>query len=215
MSDKAKLIVRFGLIAVGVILLIIFINKGLTYHNEYVEKSGTYDLKLADLQKELLVVKAQVDQETLDVAATESNVHDLNDVGLAVATIQNDLVRNLNKYGIVQYNQLSSLDSNVQSCLQRLDEYFDGEDVRPWYQWAPKSGWTPQWVCDTNYAFYGNTMTTWWSCYNMGEKKNGALLAVASAVYHADTNSFTDLVVYVTETGMKTMATVEEEEGGQ
>ena len=211
-SDTAKLIIRFGTIALGLILIIVFILGGIGKYDRYVETSGKYDLQIADLQKQLLIQKAQADEAALDVSATKSNVHSLNNVGFTVANIQNDLVYQLNKYESAQYGEIAALDVSVQDYLQQLSEYFDADEVRPWYQWINGSTVRPLWKCETNYDFYGTTFDVLWSCYNQGTQGERELLAVATATYNYETQKFSGLTVYVTASGVNMMVKTEDGE---
>ena len=205
MSDMSKRIVRFGTIGLGILLIVIFAFSTMGKYNNYVEKSGNYDLQVADLQKQLLIQKAQADELTVDVSATRSNVHSLNNVGYTIANLQNDLVSQLNRYSTAQYNEISTLDASVQGYLQTLSEYFSDTSVRPWYQWDDQV-LSPAWVCVTNYDFYGNTFDVLWicKCYQSG-LSGEYTLAVATATYHDDTQRFSDLEVYVTDIGQTHM----------
>lgn len=212
MSDTTKLILRFGSIGIGIILLAVFLLGGMGKYNTYIETSGKYDLEIADLQKQLLVQKAQADEAALDVSATKSNVHSLNNVGFTIANLQNDLIYQLNQYETAQYSEISSLDVSVQNYLQQLSVYFDQDDVRPWYHWKNDPNLRPLWKCETNYDFYGNTFEVCWSCYNQTSHGEGKLLAIATASYNYETQKFSNLVVYVTEEGVNWMVV---SEGGE
>ena len=62
MSDTAKRIIRFGILGLGVLLIVIFVFNTMNEYSNYIDKSGEYDLQIVDLQKQLLIQKAQADE---------------------------------------------------------------------------------------------------------------------------------------------------------
>ena len=205
MSDTTKRIIRFGILGLGVLLIVIFVFNTMNEYSNYIEKSGEYDLQIVDLQKQLLIQKAQADELAVDMTSTKSNVHSLTDIGYNIATLQNDLVGQLNRYSTAQYSEIATLDASVRGYLQSLAEYFSDTDVRPWFQWA-ENVVQPAWMCVTNYDFYGNTFDVLWICKGyVRDSSWERTFAIATAVYHNDTNRFSDLEVYLTDIGTANM----------
>jgi hypothetical protein len=177
-------------------------------HDEYVEKSNKYDLSIAELQKELLVEQGRASDIELDIGATQGNVHSASDIGSIVAQLQSDLARKLNEYTEIQLADIKSMDISVQEDLRQLATYFpDASMVRPWYQWNKDV--TAVWTCMTNYDFYGNSLDVLWICEDQSRGALNKLLAFATASYDYPSNTFSDLMVYVTKHGVNRMAVSE------
>lgn len=203
-----KKVVFFGFIGLGILLIVIFATQIMSAHDEYIEKSNKYDSSIAELQKELLVEQSRTSDIELDIGATQGNVHSLSNVGGIVAQLQSDLSRKLNEYTEIQLADIKSMDISVQEDLRQLATYFpDASMVRPWYQWNKDT--TAVWTCMTNYDFYGNSLDVLWICEDQSRSAVNRLLAFATASYDYPSNTFSDLVVYVTERGVEHMAVSE------
>lgn len=196
-SDKTK-----KRVAVGVILLIFISALVLSYAGNWRagklgEEIEATNKKVAALEKEVNKLNDQKAFTDKDVAKT---VNSAANAGNKVAELQN-------KYN--DYNLETQTDLVKENALA-LDEYFGKNDKNsrtPWYT-NQTSDVATKWEFASTYSFTGKNADVVWFC----KDGSGQIYAYVTAVYDADSQTFSKVVRKQTALGQaRVRATIENE----
>lgn len=165
--------------------------------------------ELATLQGDLDAAKAEAEFNTVSQEEMEQMAHSAKATGEAVATLENQYM-SLMQQKVTNAEEESAQREQLLAMSDQFDGYFgENTDMRTaWYNWNAEAAKGVSWEFCTNYTFTADTMNVLWKCMN----ESGQMLAYATAVYQAETDTFTDAVVHVTAIGAQYAPYTEGEE---
>ena len=209
MSETMEKAVKWITIVIGLVLIAIFSVRAVASVTDYKSNMARYDLNIAELQKELLVQQAILDESAQGLSSVSDSVHSINDVGVKIAELQTKYAVTTNDYAKSQLYKHDLLDANIQKYQEALSAYFDFDDVYLWFDWEDTTNLT--WICLTNYNFTGDTIDVLWVCRGSTRTSfEDPIYAYASALYHVDTGKFTDLRTGMTDKGATVVSYVDD-----
>lgn len=167
-----------------------------SYRSEVKSKSN----ELAVLSGDLDALKVKAESNTLSQEKMKETAHSAKNAGEAVATLENSYMTK------VQQKPKTEEEENAQRAdllkmSDQFDEYF-GKNTSmrtAWYTWDSEQVETVTWNFCTNYTFTEDFMNVLWKCVDSSNQ----ILAYATAIYEAETDTFANPEVHVTVVGMQ------------
>lgn len=187
MSELGKKIVRYGTIAVGFVLAVLFIIQGIGAYQDYTLRMAQCDQDIASYQKSLLTGTAELEELEAQLDSMEARLNNMTEEGNRVAQLQNE-------YSRLIYD--GSNGSSIVDVRDALSVYFPFDSVDSWYVWNRSDLKSCSWSCVTSYNIEEDIIDALWVCSN-----GKSVCAYASAVFDASTRCFSDLSVHVTPYG--------------
>lgn len=178
--------------------------------------SRSYQAQMREKQNELAVLQGDLDALNAEAKSNavsqeemEQMAHSAKTTGEAVATLENQYMSRVHQKAS-NATEESAQREELLAMSDQFDSYF-GENTSmrtAWYSWDPERAKEVVWEFCTNYTFTADTMHVLWKCMDGSEQ----MLAYATAVYQAETDTFIDPQVHVTAIGAQYAPYTEGEE---
>lgn len=205
LSDIQRKIIRYGAIALGIILIVVFASQLSPWRQEYENSLADADQRVVKLQQDLTTQNALLESEKNargNTAETEHTWYDMGEAGSILAAVQTDMIRSVNEGGMSaeQVDWLNPTAHKLKVYEQigtDLQQYLDPEDMIQWFD-PTDSGYdaVAKWKCVSGFKYSYQPFDVLWLC----EYKD-QILAVAFAKYDIATGHFYDVSVELTEIG--------------
>ena len=196
--------IRWTALIIGFILVVLAVVWGVTHYLDYNARIAKADADIAEFNKELLLKSSQLESAQGELASQEANTHALNGIGQTVSLWQTQYISTMCDNSLSE-NERSD---KVMAIRDELANYFDEEEIYPWFIGETEDAGTLVWNCSTKYNFYGDTFRMLWECTQPGSTD---IVALASAQYDVMSGRLSGLTVYKTSNSEAYM--LEEGEG--
>lgn len=200
LDDKA---LRFGAVGIGAVLIGLSVwsmsSESFSYQNSVTNREE----QIVDLTEQVSAVSDQAEKET------DVSVSDATEILNQAKTVADKIAALENEYMQLLYQDRSTPESEAafetrqDAIWEVFDQYFGKQNLlrTPWYFADEKIGPGLSWKAMANYKFSGNRVPVVWSC----SSENG-LYSYVSAVYDAESDTFSDPVKCVTGLGNSILA---------
>lgn len=185
MTERVRKGIMIGVIAIGAVLCVVITIMKANKENE-INATIASDQQTLDELNASLTHTSSATTETVD--QIQATLYTASATGARVAVLEND-ARSINV-------EMSGGTEALQANAQETASYFDDDSANlVWYDYDISQNYA--WTFESTYSYDRDQIPVVWTC----KTTSGELLASTTAMYHADTGKFTDVVYHVTTTG--------------
>lgn len=190
-DNRPKIIIIIS----AVILLLMIIFTSIYMYNVNKDVKGMEgQIDAAKVEYEKMMQEMSVYNQEVDVDQTETHMKETLGAGKSVAKLQNEATAYYREHVKPEDSEWADTYKGDKDTLASMKKLFPEASsnltVLPWVK-----EWTCTWSFSPFFDYSEGGSELFWACRD----SDGRLLAVASAQYHVDTHSFTDLEIITTK----------------